>query len=135
MSALGIWNNRYEGGPCYAACMETFTLYVSFYPATIPLFNIVGRAVITEPEELMILKEETKHPECAKDTPLSPCGPEPRSSSRLRISVSIVRCSPLLLRISTEPVWPESGGKDSEVIISKLNNIHDYQCESHHKNL
>jgi len=26
MSALGIWNNRYEGGPCYAACMETFTL-------------------------------------------------------------------------------------------------------------
>ena len=27
MSATGIWNNRYEGGPCYAACMETFTLY------------------------------------------------------------------------------------------------------------
>lgn len=28
MSALGAWNNRYEGGPCYAACMETFVLYV-----------------------------------------------------------------------------------------------------------
>lgn len=26
MSALGPWNNRYEGGPCYAACMETFVL-------------------------------------------------------------------------------------------------------------
>lgn len=28
MSALGAWNSRYEGGPCYAACMETFVLYV-----------------------------------------------------------------------------------------------------------
>ena len=27
MSSLGIWNNRYEGGTCYAACMETFVLY------------------------------------------------------------------------------------------------------------
>ena len=31
MSALGIWNNRYEGGECYAACMETYTLYISIY--------------------------------------------------------------------------------------------------------
>jgi hypothetical protein len=27
MSAIGIYNTRYDGGECYAACMETYTLY------------------------------------------------------------------------------------------------------------
>lgn len=76
MSALGIWNNRYEGGPCYAACMETFTLYLSSYVAITLQFNIAGEVAIMEQEELMILKEEMKQPKCAKDIQLNQCTQE-----------------------------------------------------------
>ena len=71
MSAIGIWNNRYEGGPCYAACMETFTLYFLYYPATILPFNTAGGAAITVQEELMTLKAEMRHPKCANVIPLN----------------------------------------------------------------
>ena len=76
MSAIGIWNNRYEGGPCYAACMETFTLYFYFYPVTILQFNIAGEAVTMVQEELMTLKAEIKHPKCANDTQQNQCSQE-----------------------------------------------------------
>ena len=51
MSALGIWNNRYEGGPCYAACMETFTLYIPHYLATILQSPSAGKAATTLQDE------------------------------------------------------------------------------------
>lgn len=51
MSALGIWNNRYEGGPCYAACMETFTLYKSIKLVIILLLLFAGKDVIMPLEE------------------------------------------------------------------------------------
>lgn len=75
MSALGIWNNRYEGGPCYAACMETFTLYFLSYSATILPSNIAGGAAITEQEELMTLKAEMRLQKCANATPPNQCTP------------------------------------------------------------
>ena len=64
MSALGIWNNRYEGGPCYAACMETFTLYLTHYLAIILQSPSAGKAVTMLLDELMMTREETKLVEC-----------------------------------------------------------------------
>jgi hypothetical protein len=71
MSALGIWNNRYEGGPCYAACMETFALYLSDYLATIPLLPSAGKAAIMAQVVLMTKKVELKPKKCANDSLLS----------------------------------------------------------------
>jgi len=65
MSALGIWNNRYEGGPCYAACMETFTLYFFIYQATILPLQSVGKAATMPRDELTMTREENKLEECA----------------------------------------------------------------------
>lgn len=73
MSALGIWNNRYEGGPCYAACMETFTLYPSAYLATIPLLLSAGRDAITQQDESTPTRDEWRHRECANDSQLRRC--------------------------------------------------------------
>ena len=69
MSAIGPWNNRYEGGPCYAACMETFTLYPSFHSATTPPSPSAGKAVTMELEESTTTKAEIRHVECVKDSP------------------------------------------------------------------
>lgn len=74
MSALGIWNNRYEGGPCYAACMETFTLYLLAYLVITLPSNTAGEDATTAQEELMTPKAETKLPKCAKDILLNLCG-------------------------------------------------------------
>ena len=65
MSALGIWNNRYEGGPCYAACMETFTLYISKYLATILQSPSAGKVVTMPQDELATTREDNKQGECA----------------------------------------------------------------------
>jgi hypothetical protein len=65
MSALGIWNNRYEGGPCYAACMETFTLYLSIYQATILPSQSAGKAATMPQDELMMTRDANKLEECA----------------------------------------------------------------------
>ena len=65
MSALGIWNNRYEGGPCYAACMETFTLYLFVYQATILLSQSAGKAATMPREESTMIRGETRLEECA----------------------------------------------------------------------
>lgn len=54
MSALGIWNSRYEGGECYAACMETFTLYLLFDSAITQPSSTAGEDVITELVESMM---------------------------------------------------------------------------------
>jgi hypothetical protein len=85
MSALGIWNNRYEGGPCYAACMETFTLYLLTYSVITPPSNTAGEAATTEQEELMTLKAETRPPECVKGTLLNRCGHSLASLRKFRI--------------------------------------------------
>jgi hypothetical protein len=68
MSALGIWNNRYEGGPCYAACMETFTLYIQKYLAIILQSPSAGKVVIMPQDVLMMTREDNKQEECAKDS-------------------------------------------------------------------
>ena len=80
MSALGIWNNRYEGGPCYAACLETFTLYsINNNLAITHLFNIAGKDATMELEELMMIKAEMKLLACASVTLLKLCGLEQES--------------------------------------------------------
>ena len=64
MSALGIWNNRYEGGPCYAACMETFVLYFRLYSVIIHQSLSAGKVVIMPQEESTIIRVETRLEEC-----------------------------------------------------------------------
>lgn len=71
MSALGVWNNRYEGGPCYAACMETFVLYVSAHLAITLQFLFAGKDAIMPREESTILNFDKKPKKCANDLPLS----------------------------------------------------------------
>ena len=44
----GGHRNRYEGGPCYAACMETFTLYILYNIAIIHQLSTVGEDAILE---------------------------------------------------------------------------------------
>ena len=85
MSALGIWNNRYEGGPCYAACMETFTLYLHNNLAIILPFNIAGKAAITELAELMTHRAEMKRLACANVILVRPCGPELENFNQSKI--------------------------------------------------
>lgn len=51
MSAIGIYSTRYEGGECYAACMETYTLYLSSYIAITLQSQFVGRAATMLSEE------------------------------------------------------------------------------------
>ncbi len=85
MSALGIWNNQYEGGPCYAACMETFTLYVFHHIVIILQYSTVGKDAIMELAGSMTLRGEMKLPGCARDTLLNLCGP------------SLGSCSPSLI--------------------------------------
>ena len=70
MSAIGPWNNRYEGGPCYAACMETFTLYSSTYLATILQLLSAGKVVTMEQVESTMRMEETRLRGCVKDLQL-----------------------------------------------------------------
>lgn len=73
MSALGIWNSRYEGGPCYAACMETFTLYSFINKVIIHQLPSAGRDVITRQAELTNKREGCKPKGCANDLPLRQC--------------------------------------------------------------
>lgn len=42
----GAHKNRYEGGLCYAACMETFTLYAPNNSATTHRLRAAGRVAI-----------------------------------------------------------------------------------------
>ena len=65
MSALGAWNSRYEGGPCYAACMETFVLYVCNHSATTPRSQFAGRAATTPMGESMMMRAGTGPGRCA----------------------------------------------------------------------
>lgn len=112
MSALGIWNNRYEGGPCYAACMETFTLYLQSYLVIILQSSIVGKDAIMEQEESMILKAEMRLVECAKGIQLKPCGLVLANCNSLMICEYIVKCSQPILKIFIELVLQGSGDKN-----------------------
>lgn len=77
MSALGIWNNRYEGGECYAACMETFALYEWLVIIVITHRSLfVGKDVIMGQVESMIPRVGNKLKECVRDSRLSRCGLE-----------------------------------------------------------
>jgi len=79
MSAIGAWNNRYEGGPCYAACMETFALYVSRHSATTRLLPSAGRAATTLMGGPTMTRAGTRPGGCAKGSPASPSSPMPGS--------------------------------------------------------
>lgn len=73
MSALGVWNNRYEGGPCYAACMETFTLYSFLHAATIPPLPSAGKGATMALAASTHRRAGQKPSACARDLPLNPC--------------------------------------------------------------
>lgn len=115
MSALGIWNNRYEGGPCYAACMETFTLYFPFYAATIPPSPSAGRDVITEQVASTRRRAESRPSACASASRLKPW-PWRRASWRLWLTWECTRrCFPPFLKISTGPVSPAFADRDIDL--------------------
>lgn len=118
MSALGIWNNRYEGGPCYAACMETFTLYFFSHKATIPPLQSAGRVATMQLAEWMNQLEEMRQNVCAKDLPLSLWQQKLDNLSQLLISESTQKCSPLSLKISTGPVLLAFDARDTDNIIN-----------------
>jgi len=115
MSALGIWNNRYEGGPCYAACMETFTLYLLPHLVTILPSSTAGEAATMEQAESTMPRAGKRPAKCARDTPPRPCGPSLANSNKLKISECIAKCFPQLHRIFTGRVLQGSGVKDTDV--------------------
>jgi hypothetical protein len=115
MSALGIWNNRYEGGPCYAACMETFTLYFYIHIAITPPSPSAGKDATMEQAGSTPIREEQKPSVCANDSPLSPC-----QSNRVSLSQSLTcgctpRCFPQFPKISTGLASPASAGRDIDL--------------------
>ena len=130
MSSIGIYNTRYEGGECYAACMETYTLYLSSWnlATTLPSPS-AGKDAIMLSAESTTPKAGMKPKECANDSPPSPCSPEPASSITSKTSESTAKCSPLAPIISTELAYQVSEDRNTErhlitININSSNAIH-----------
>jgi len=119
MSALGIWNNRYEGGPCYAACMETFALLHLFNSATIPQLLFAGRVVIMEQVESMMKRVVSKLKKCASVSQLNQWLLRWENSNQSRICVFIRKCFRPFLKIYIVLVLLELGDRDIDRYIQQ----------------
>jgi hypothetical protein len=120
MSALGIWNNRYEGGPCYAACMETFTLYSLAYLATTPPSPSAGRDATTPRDESTPIRVGPKRRGCARDSRRNQW-----QCSRANLNPSLIwestpRCFQPSLKIFTERASQVSADRDIDLSIKSL---------------
>ena len=120
MSAIGAWNNRYEGGPCYAACMETFALYLSWNSAITHLLLSAGRAVTTPLEEWIVMKVGRKRERCAKGSPLSLSSLMLDNCRQSKIWECTQRCSRLNLKVYTGLVWQAFAGNATDYIITNM---------------
>ena len=117
MSALGIWNNRYEGGPCYADCMETFTLYFCPHPATTPPSPSAGRDATTALAASTRNRADRRRAVCASASPPSQWVHRLGSLNELLTSECTPKCSQYNPTTSTVPAWLESDARDTDLHI------------------